>query len=503
MFQHYLIGVAHVLYGLVLVGSSIVAGFFLDIAFLFYAIHAFLFVLFGLLIIIALCLQTYRVPRVFVTWCKISTGFSFLTTIAIATTSFTRALGDHHCTSAVIPCSILFLVITFVSFSISLLGVRLVDFLELENERLGLLRPRSFSDDVKIPPPQQLPVDPRHRAVLLFNSSPSAALKYMEENGIIQPDEPSEIAKFLFNEENINLTQLGDFLGNGKNFQILSSFVNLFNFTDLTLDEALRTFLCRFRLPGEAQKIDRMMEQFALRFTRCNPHLFPSSDTAYVLSFSLIMLNTDAHNPAIKKKMTLEDFIHNNKGIADGKDLSDEYLTQLFNSIVSKEIKFLSSGFFSKSVKSGWLRKQGTNNRWQMRWFVVANNCLLYFRNEEDEKPSCLIPLEGTVVAPNEKDKKVFQIYDPGFAKLRSVKLGKGKPREGNHSSLVLLANTVEEAEEWIAIISTNTVANPVLQLINLKRQHMERVGLIEISKYINLDEVQPVKEPTLKLEED
>ena len=34
----------------------------------------------------------------------------------------------------------------------------------------------------------------------------------------------------------------------------------------MEFDEAIRHFLSGFRLPGEAQKIDRMMEKFAERF---------------------------------------------------------------------------------------------------------------------------------------------------------------------------------------------------------------------------------------------
>lgn len=75
----------------------------------------------------------------------------------------------------------------------------------------------------------------------------------------------------------------------------------------------------RFRLPGEAQKIDRIMECFAQRYHENNPGMFPDSDTAYLLAFSLIMLNTDAHNPAIKHKMTKKAFVANNTGIR-GKD---------------------------------------------------------------------------------------------------------------------------------------------------------------------------------------
>jgi hypothetical protein len=54
-----------------------------------------------------------------------------------------------------------------------------------------------------------------------------------------------------------------------------------------------------FRLPGEAQKIDRLMEKFAERFVKCNPGSFKSADVAYVLAYSVIMLNTDAHNPQV------------------------------------------------------------------------------------------------------------------------------------------------------------------------------------------------------------
>jgi guanine nucleotide-exchange factor len=63
-------------------------------------------------------------------------------------------------------------------------------------------------------------------------------------------------------------------------------------------------FLGEFRLPGEAQKIDRLMEAFAAKYCADNPQsIFPNSDAAYILSFSVIMLNTDAHNPAIQQKV--------------------------------------------------------------------------------------------------------------------------------------------------------------------------------------------------------
>lgn len=49
------------------------------------------------------------------------------------------------------------------------------------------------------------------------------------------------------------------------------SYVDEMNFSGKDLVSALRQFLSGFRLPGEAQKIDRLMEKFASRYCECNP----------------------------------------------------------------------------------------------------------------------------------------------------------------------------------------------------------------------------------------
>ena len=58
-------------------------------------------------------------------------------------------------------------------------------------------------------------------------------------------------------------------------------------------------------VPGEAQKIDRMMETFAQRYCQLNPDIFTNSDTCYVLSFAIIMLNTSLHNPSVKVQIII------------------------------------------------------------------------------------------------------------------------------------------------------------------------------------------------------
>ena len=49
------------------------------------------------------------------------------------------------------------------------------------------------------------------------------------------------------------------------------TYVDQLEFQDIMFVPALRRFLDGFRLPGEAQKIDRLMEKFAARYIECNP----------------------------------------------------------------------------------------------------------------------------------------------------------------------------------------------------------------------------------------
>ena len=95
----------------------------------------------------------------------------------------------------------------------------------------------------------------------------------------------------------------------------MHAYIDALDFTGLELDEALRLCISRFRIPGEAQKIDRIMEKFAERFCINNRGVFPSADTAYVLSYSIIMLQTNLHNPNIKpdEKMKKHQYFSQNR----------------------------------------------------------------------------------------------------------------------------------------------------------------------------------------------
>ncbi|PNS16953.1 Protein transport protein sec72 [Sphaceloma murrayae] len=179
-----------------------------------------------------------------------------------------------------------------------------------------------------------------NNAVRQFNFKPKRGIKALIQGGFIASEAPGDIASFMLTNEKINKKALGEYLGEGdaENIAIMHAFVDQMDFTKSRFVDALRRFLQTFRLPGEAQKIDRLMLKFAERYTNGNPNAFANADTAYVLAYSVIMLNTDQHSSNVKKRMTPEDFIKNNRGINDNQDLPDEYLKGIFEEIASNEI---------------------------------------------------------------------------------------------------------------------------------------------------------------------
>lgn len=57
----------------------------------------------------------------------------------------------------------------------------------------------------------------------------------------------------------------------------MHAFVDFMDFSNMRFTDALRTFLQSFRLPGEAQKIDRYMLKFAERFISGNLTVFANA----------------------------------------------------------------------------------------------------------------------------------------------------------------------------------------------------------------------------------
>jgi brefeldin A-resistance guanine nucleotide exchange factor 1 len=145
------------------------------------------------------------------------------------------------------------------------------------------------------------------------------------DNGILpNPVTPESVSSFLRNGLVVGLDKaaVGQYLGEkGKapspdknppvwdcewfHKDVLAAFCSSFAFENQSLLDGLRMFLATFRLPGEAQMIDRILQGFSESCgCSCEESVNGSlklfskdekraSDAAYLLSFSIIMLNTD------------------------------------------------------------------------------------------------------------------------------------------------------------------------------------------------------------------
>lgn len=209
----------------------------------------------------------------------------------------------------------------------------------------------------------------------MFNRKPKKGVQFLQERNLIGSN-VVDIAKWLHEDERLDKTIIGDFLGENDEHSksVMVAYIDAKDFNNLDIVAALRFFLEGFRLPGEAQKIDRLMEKFASRYCECNPNnnLFTSADTVYVLAFSVIMLTTDLHSPQVKNKMTKEQYIKLNRGISDNKDLPEEYLSQIYDEIAGHEIKMKNTVVTKHTGKQPIINEKRRKLLWNMEMEAIS-----------------------------------------------------------------------------------------------------------------------------------
>ncbi|NXG00849.1 CYH2 protein, partial [Sakesphorus luctuosus] len=94
-------------------------------------------------------------------------------------------------------------------------------------------------------------------------------IQFLVEQELLRPT-AEDIARFLCKGEGLNKTAIGDYLGE-RGAQVCLDIPRCHLGVPRCVLGVPRQFLWSFRLPGEAQKIDRMMEAFAQRYCLCNP----------------------------------------------------------------------------------------------------------------------------------------------------------------------------------------------------------------------------------------
>jgi len=180
----------------------------------------------------------------------------------------------------------------------------------------------------------------------IFNKKPERGIQYLIGKGFLD-NSAQAVARFLITRKGLSKQMIGEYLGNIMNpfnQAVTQCFATEMDLSNMQIDVALRKFQTYFRMPGEAQKIERLMEVFSQRFCVCNPDMaakLNSTDSVFIMAFAIILLNTDLHTPNLKpeKRMKPEDFVRNLRGIDDGSDVDREVLNGVYERIRNSEFR--------------------------------------------------------------------------------------------------------------------------------------------------------------------
>ena len=266
------------------------------------------------------------------------------------------------------------------------------------------------------------------------------------------------------------------------NLNVLKAYANGINFRGMTFDMGIRTFLERFRLPGEAQKIDRMIERFANAFCEQNPGLFVNTDAAFVLGYSVIMLNTDLHNPNIapENRMTPEGFINNCRGINDGGDFPSEYLLDIYKRIQENAISLKEDDMARQQQEKR--RYRNKEERRQKAFSVEKMDIMSKLKVDIDEETTEYFEATG-----NEYIGPMFKILFPMVIDVYAKVLDESDDEAGIKDTLIAVRDCFEiacslgldqERDRSMEILCNSTLVNEE-EWLDVKNKQIEMMRVM------------------------
>ena len=329
------------------------------------------------------------------------------------------------------------------------------------------------------------------RALQLFNGAKSGekAIKELAKAELLGAAGDREVADFLVhNDGKLDPAKVGDLLGTAGQGEALRLVMEALSFRGLPLDSALRRMISFVKLPGEAQKIDRIIEAFAKFFYETNSEEWDHPDTCYMIAFSLTMLNTDAHNDNIRKdrKMTLDQYCRNLRGsMKDGTDPPRSLLAGFYERVTRYEWQ-VEERLHMQHVHKGWLTKpsakMGRADGSRRKFCILSSRAIYLYRDEPDMSPTAYIPLEGMAAFPSRRDAKSFELRPVGGSTTKGVndkgekvacmiKLVEGSDRSVSYvpskqTVLTFVAESEKEARAWLHSIrdfTTDDLSAPPL----------------------------------------
>ncbi|CAL8069098.1 unnamed protein product [Calicophoron daubneyi] len=306
-----------------------------------------------------------------------------------------------------------------------------------------------------------------------FNGDTKQGLEYLFTHGVLERT-PEAVAKFFIEEsERLSKFAVGTYIGEVRkdfNMQVLDAFTKLHDFRDQDFLGALRNFLLSFQLPGESQKIDRILTSFAERYVEQNPTVFKSPHEAYVLSYAVILLNTTLHNANAKSQnlglAEEKTFVKTMLDFDDQTALPEDLVRKIYHEIKAEPLRAASDdgldGFTQNGIMKGWLMKLGGRVKsWKRRWFVLTDDSLIYtLAPDRSRQIKGVIPLEGLRIRVyHDRTKEhTFELFSTRNEVIKASKADReGTSTPGHHTVYRLAAPTSTDRDKWIRMLESVT----------------------------------------------
>ena len=136
---------------------------------------------------------------------------------------------------------------------------------------------------------------------------------------------------------------------------ILKEYAKTYNFKGYNIIKAMNLFVSTFRLMGESYNIYNFICAFASRYYEENKEIyeknklnknkdvnsicFNSEEEVTSFAYSIMILNTDLHNPNVINKMTVEEFIKNNKSSGLFTEVPEDYFKKIYQDLYECGLK--------------------------------------------------------------------------------------------------------------------------------------------------------------------
>eukprot|EP01125_Pyxidicula_operculata_P017376 TRINITY_DN6081_c1_g1_i2.p1 TRINITY_DN6081_c1_g1~~TRINITY_DN6081_c1_g1_i2.p1 ORF type:complete len:1352 (+),score=332.94 TRINITY_DN6081_c1_g1_i2:101-4057(+) len=187
------------------------------------------------------------------------------------------------------------------------------------------------------------------QAAQLFKTQPKNCFDYLQDKKLLAQSDPKAVANFLRKCTFLDKPMIGEYIGTNKDFnkQVLQEYVYTFDFRGVPFIKALRQFLESFIPGGESQVIERCLECFVAYYLESNDNtliegiVLTSSDPAFLLAYSIVLLNVDWHSPVLaeRPKMNLQTYTRQLKGLNSENDFPQDFVERIYDEIVKDEIK--------------------------------------------------------------------------------------------------------------------------------------------------------------------